>query len=219
MTQLPISDSSTATALFPEYAGLYELIAPEFSGLTDEQLDWSSEQWGWAEWSARRQLSHMASLLYRWLMVRWGGVLFPNGEHGIAEAEHVTSADYDRALPKDRYWDLPVLLEKLKESIDLAQRVLAERNVGFLRANTLRYSLTPQWEIMIQAHPTGMRPDANPSQGEMTLEATFRHMYFEETTHLYNVQRLKRAQGLPTVVDVPEVGYWVQEGWDRSEAN
>ena len=72
---------------------------------------------------------------------------------------------------------------------------------------------------MIKAHPTGMRPDANPSQGEMTLEATFRHMYFEEITHLYNVQRLKRAQGLPTVVDVPEVGYWVQEGWDRSEAD
>ena len=43
----------------------------------------------------------------------------------------------------------------------------------------------------------------------MTLEATIRHVYFEETTHLYNIQRLKRAQGLPTVVDIPRVGYWV----------
>ena len=165
MTQQSISDSDPASELFPEYAGLYDLISPELSGLSDEQLDWTSEQWGWAEWSARRQLSHMASLLYRWLMVRWGDVLLPNGEHGIADAEHVTNADFDRALPKDRYWDLPVLLEKLNESIDLAQQVLAERNVGFLRANTLRYNLTPQWEVMIKAHLTGMRPDANPSQG------------------------------------------------------
>jgi hypothetical protein len=44
-----------------------------------------------------------------------------------------------------------------------------------------------------------------------------RHLYFEEVTHLYNVQRLKRAQGLPTVVVVPRVGYWVLDGWDRSE--
>ena len=218
MTQQQLSDDTPASELFPEYADLYNLIAPELSALTNEQLDWSSDQWGWAEWSIRRQLSHMASLLYRWLMVRWGDVLFPNGEHGIPDAEHVTSADFDRALPKDRYWDLPVLLEKLNEAIGLAQQVLDAKDVGFLRANTLRYDLTPQWDIMIKAHPTGMSPDADPSQGEMTLEATFRHMYFEEITHLYNIQRLKRAQGLPTVVNVPEVGYWVLEGWDRSEA-
>lgn len=218
MNREPITDNSPASELFPEYAGLYDLITPELQGLSDEQLDWTSGQWGWAEWSARRQLSHMASLLYRWLMVRWGDVLFPNGEHGIAEAEQVTNADFDRALPNDRYWDLSVLLEKLNESIGLAQRVLDEKNVGFLRANTLRYNLTPQWDIMIKAHSTGMNPDADPSQGEMTLEATFRHMYFEEITHLFNIQRLKRAQGLPTVVDLPKVGYWVLEGWDRSEA-
>lgn len=219
MPQRQPTDDSPATSLFPEYAGLYDLIAPELAGLTDGQLDWRSDHWGWADWSIRRQLSHMASLLYRWMMVRWGDTLFPNGDHGIADAEHVTNADFDRALPSDRYWELPVILEKLNESINLVQRVLADKDVGFLRANKLRYNLTPQWDIMIKAHPTGMNPDANPSEGEMTLEATFRHMYFEEITHLYNIQRLKRAQGLPTVVDVPEVGYWVQEGWDRSEAS
>ena len=219
MTPQSVPGASRATELFPEYADLYDLIAGELAGLTDEQLDWTSDKWEWAEWSIRRQLSHMASLLYRWLMVRWGDILFPNGEHGIADAEHVTNADFDRALPRDRYWDLPVLLEKLNEAIGLAQQALDGKDVGFLRANSLRYNLTPQWDIMIKAHPTGMSPDADPSQGEMTLEATFRHMYFEEITHLYNIQRLKRAQGLPTVVDVPEVGYWVQEGWDRSEAD
>ena len=218
MTQEQLPDDSSAASLFPEFAELYDLIAPELRGLTDEQLDWTSDQWSWADWSIRRQLSHMASLLYRWLMLRWGDTLFPDGDHGIADAEHVTNADFNRALPDDRYWELPILLEKLNEAIDLTQKVLDQRDLGFLRSHKLRYSLTPQWDIMIKAHPTGMTPDANPSEGEMTLEATFRHMYFEEITHLYNIQRLKRAQGLPTVVKVPEVGYWVQEGWDRSEA-
>ena len=44
-------------------------------------------------------------------------------------------------------------------------------------------------------------------------------MYFEEVTHLYNIQRLKRAQGLQAVVEVPKAGYWVLEGWDTSEAS
>ena len=44
-----------------------------------------------------------------------------------------------------------------------------------------------------------------------------RHIYFEQTTHLYNIQHLKMAQGLPAAVDLPRVGYWVQNGWDRSE--
>ena len=42
-------------------------------------------------------------------------------------------------------------------------------------------------------------------------------MYFEFVTHLYNIQRLKRAQGLTAVVKLPGVGYWVLPGWDRSE--
>jgi hypothetical protein len=57
------------------------------------------------------------------------------------------------------------------------------------------------------------------TQQIMTLEGTFRHLYFEELTHLYNIQRLKRAQGLPTVVEIPRIGYWILEAWDRSEAS
>lgn len=44
-----------------------------------------------------------------------------------------------------------------------------------------------------------------------------RHIYFEETMHLYSIQRLKCGWGLPTVVEVPKVGYWMVEGWDTSE--
>ena len=65
--------------------------------------------------------------------------------------------------------------------------------------------------------PAVLTLDVESSKVVMTIEATLRHIYFEETTHLYNIQRLKRAQGLSTIVEVPRVGYWVLDGWDRSE--
>ena len=72
-----IPDDAPASALFPEFETLYDLIAPEVEGLTEEQLDWTSDWWGWAEWSIRRQTSHMASLLYRWMVVALGGYNVP----------------------------------------------------------------------------------------------------------------------------------------------
>lgn len=54
---------------------------------------------------------------------------------------------------------------------------------------------------MGKAHPTGAtRTDEYTVQ--LTLEWTMRHIYFKQTTHLYNMQRLKRAQGLSMVVEV-----------------
>jgi hypothetical protein len=47
------------------------------------------------------------------------------------------------------------------------------------------------------------------------LEGTGRHLYFEALTHLYNIQRLKRAQGLSAGIDLPRVGYYVLPGWDN----
>jgi hypothetical protein len=51
----------------------------------------------------------------------------------------------------------------------------------------------------------------------ITLEASFRHVYYECITHLYNLQRLKRAQGLEAAVELPLEGYWQLPDWDRSE--
>jgi len=95
--------------------------------------------------------------------------------------------------------------------------VLSERNVGFLRGHAIPHQRSPQWVIMYRAHPSGITPAGPTDKGMMTLEATMRHIYFEETTHLYNIQRLKRAQGMRALVEVPRVGYWVLDGWDRSE--
>ena len=69
-----------------------------------------------------------------------------------------------------------------------------------------------------QAGYSGIRPDADdPGKTHITLEATFRHRYFEYITHLYNIQRLKQAQGLDPVADVPMEGYLALPNWDLSQ--
>ena len=216
MAQQPITDDSLGADLFPEYSTLYDLILSEVGGLTDVQLDFESERWEWSKWSIRRQLSHMASLKFHWLLARWGDTLFPDGDHGVQDVEGVAYAKGDW-LDEARYWQYPAILEKLKEAIDLTRRVLAERTVGFLRSQTYLKNQSSEWDLMLKAHPTGFTAAEDPSKQVMTLEATIRHMYFEEVTHLYNIQRLKRAQGLQSVTDLPRVGYWVVEGWDTSE--
>lgn len=217
MCATPVSNRSRAAKLFPEYDTLDDLIAAEVRGLGDIQLDFDSDRWEWSKWSIRTQLSHMASLLYRWLLVRWGPTLFPDGDHGVDDVRGLADSGYDRRMDEKLYWELPVIMDKLKGGIDLARAVLNSHTVGFLRSHTYPHHLSSYWTLMLKAHPTGFTPTDDPTMLAMSLEATFRHMYFEETTHLYNIQRLKRAQGLATVVEVPRVGYWVLDGWDRSE--
>ena len=215
MTRQPTDDAPGAE-LFPEYATLYDLIAPEVEGLSDEQLDFESDRWEWSRWGIRVQLSHMGALIYRWLAVRWGETLFPNGEHGVEDLTVISDAA-DRSLDSERHLEFDDIMTRLQGGIDLAQRVLAARSVGFLRSRTLfrEETASPESRLTMKAHKSGVTRTEGGSL--WTLEATMRHIYFEETTHLYNIQRLKRAQGLATVVQVPRVGYWVVEGWDTSE--
>ena len=218
MTDQPITNDSPGSALFPEFDTLYDLIANEVEGLTDDQLDWTSEEYGWAEWSIRVQLSHMASLIYRWLILRWGDVTFPHGEHGIEDVNGLADSPFDRRMDDTKYYELQDILTKLREGIDLARRVLAERNVGFLRSHTVTVTLDGGWGLMILAHPTAVTPTEQANTVTMQFEGSIRHVYFEEITHLFNIQRLKRAQGLPTLSDLPRVGYWTLDDWDVSEA-
>jgi uncharacterized damage-inducible protein DinB len=217
MNPQTITDDAPGTVLFPEYAELYELITREVTELTDSQLDFRSDRWAWADWSIRRQLSHMASLIYGWMIVRLGPTLFPDGNHGIDDIQNLTAPGFDRRLDDQRYRAFPIILHALQDGIALIQRVLAQRSAGFLRGHTIERAVGDHWRLMQQAHTSGVTLDTASSTVVMTIEAILRHIYFEETTHLYNIQRLKRAQGLPTIVAVPRVGYWVLDGWDRSE--
>ena len=209
--------SDAAINFFPEFETLYGLIANEIGTLSDEQLDYTSDNWEWAGWSIRNQMSHMALLIPVWLVLRWGSTIFPLEDHEITNIKKITQSKSDRRLDDDIYWEIDDLSRLLKQFINLAIKVLKDNSLEFMASKKIDRDATPQWEMMAKAHPHGVTSEGTPAKGSMTLEATIRHIYFEEITHLYNIQRLKKAQGLPINSVVPEVGYWTLEDWDRSE--
>ena len=74
------------------------------------------------------------------------------------------------------------------------------------------------WIGLIESGYGGITLDNhNAERMHVTLEATFRHRYFEHITHLYNIQRLKKAQGLPTKIEIPIEGYLALPWWDLSQ--
>ena len=192
------------------------MIAEEIDGLTDEQLDFDSDKWGWSEWSIRRNVSHMASGDFRWFLRRWGEVLFPQGFPPVADLDSILSAKFDRRLDENVYWQIDDIMGVLRRALDLSSSIFSRENIGSLRAKeaTCDISALPWQEV----HPNGLRVDsAGPTQTHVSLEVTFRHRWFEYITHLYNIQRLKKAQGLTAKVDMPFEGYWSAKDWDRSE--
>ena len=60
-----VNSINPAITYFPEFETLYMLIENEIDGLSEEQLDYTSDLWEWAGWSIRNQVSHMASLIPR----------------------------------------------------------------------------------------------------------------------------------------------------------
>ena len=218
-----IPDESPATLLFPQFESeIYLMAASEVEGLDEEQLDFESEKWGWSEWSIRRHLSHMASGDIRWFWQRWGRTLFPNGlPPGLPSPEEfdaLTESKHDRRLDEDRYWSIEVILEKLRLGLDLAQVILSNETVGSMRTKESERTDDGQWPWFYEAHHTGLRRDPHDhTRAWLTLEFTFRHRYFEHITHLYNIQRIKRAQGLTARAEIPMEGYLALPGWDLSE--
>ena len=218
MTLNKFTDSTPARAVFPEYWSLENQARAEVAGLSDHQLDWTSTRWAWSEWSIRQNLSHMGSVMYRWMLERWGETLFPDGlPLTPAEIDRMSSASHDRRMDDEAVWEIEDVLTALAGGAELVRQVILKETVGSMRAKSIIRTSTPQWPLMSEAHPTGIELNREGNGGSMTLEATCRHMYFEFVTHLYNIQRLKRAQNLTAVVKLPEVGYWVLPGWDRSE--
>src|SRR5215471_6841608 len=115
---------------------------------------------------------------------------------------------YDRVLDEHLFWHLEVLLDKVKLGVDWATRVVTTVPVDTLRATTSRHRGTPFWQHVIQVLPRGTWMDEHDSQFICyTLEASLWMLYYEVLTHLNTIQRLKRAQGLPTWVVLPRVGY------------
>ena len=214
-----VSGDSPATDLFPQFQdGLYRMVAAEAQGLSEAQLDFESDRWEWSKWSIRRNLSHVASGDFRWIWVRWGPQLFPQGLPNGPELDALCDSPHDRRLDESKYWDVEVILEKVRQGLDLCWSVLSTETVGSLRTKVLETPSNALWAEHREIFPDGVREyPGDASKVYMTLEATFLHRYYEYLAHLYNIQRLKKAQGLEPVVEVPFEGYWALPGWDRSE--
>ena len=132
------------------------------------------------------------------------------------ETEAMTQSKYDRRLDEDLYWDVAVILEKLGQGLALGQAILANETAGLVRTKEFEFSDTGEWPWFYNVH-TGLRRDIEvPTKVWYTLETIFRHRYFEHITHLYNIQRIKLAQGLTLKVQVPIEGYMALPGWDLS---
>ncbi len=212
-------NDTPGTALFPQFNGLRALVETEVGGLTDAQLDWTSDHWEWSRWSIRQQVSHIANVVPSWLLGRWRDQLFPDGVSALGSmAEHHLSAA-GPWLDEARYPAIGDLLQAITQASDLANHVLASETSGSMRSKEVpRPDTPPHWRQFVLAHPTGVRwHDTEAGFSYLSLEATFRHLYYEAVTHLYNVQRLKRAQGLTAAVELSSEGYWTLPDWDRSE--
>ena len=216
---MTLRDNDSAVALFPQFGDkLYFLAFDELSDLTDESLDFTSERWGWSQWSIRQNLSHMAFGPYNWFWGRWKEILFPDGLPNGQELDDLLGLARDRQLDTDKYWELNDLLAKLRESLNFGRSILESETVGSCKSKAIEVDSTKMWIGLIESGYGGITLDRyNGGHMHVTLEATFRHRYFEHITHLYNIQRLKKAQGLPTAVEIPIEGYLALPWWDLSQ--
>jgi hypothetical protein len=212
-------DNASATLLFPDFDAVPRMVTLETNLLTQTQLDWESDNWDWSTWSIRRQVGHIASFIPSWLLDRWGHELYPQGLTGLEDFAGLLPTPEKTWRETGEMGALPSLVGQVELAVRFALYTLGRETIGSLRAKeVVRPNTPPHWRQFVNAHPRGVRwdlEDANTTY--VTLEASFRHLYFEAITHLYNIQRLKRAQGIGTVVNLPEVGYWRLPDWDRSE--
>ena len=220
MTQHTLPESTLGPRVFPGFALLHPMVVGEVEGLSDAQLDFSSDKWAWANWSIRTQVRHIANFLPGWLIRRWGPQLFPQGYGELGDMAEYAKSPHGWWLDEEKFPDMPSVLKKVKDGLDLAHYILARETLGSMRQKEEpRPDTPPHWSQFMKAHPAGVR--WHPTEANftyITLEATFRHLYYEVITHMYNIQRLKRAQGLEAAIDLPFEGYWALPDWDRSEA-
>jgi hypothetical protein len=213
-------------SLFPEYPRFPSMYAEEVKGLTDAQLDRIRPEKSWGHWSIRTQVSHTASVCYRWFLLRWGPVLFGNNlprDRSLTE-----TGGADRILDPARFHDMPDLLAALKDACDLIWDILASETLGSMREKEIvnRIQKDPrgplkedvrEWRenVTLKIHPSGVWIDPNdPYLTHCTLEYTFRHVLWECYAHLKTIQMHKKAEGLTPSVKIPYIGYLTILKWE-----
>ena len=202
----------------PEFEShLYSLISAEIRDLSDNELDFESPKWEWSKWSIRRNLSHVASGDFRWFYGRWGHDRLGDSIPQIRDIDDILASDHDRRLDESRYWEIGTILGKIRQGLGVSESILTKELPSSLLNKELVLDNNAQMTLFSAAHPRGFFIDtSDKTRVHITLEATLRHRYFEYITHIFNIQRLKLAQGLPCQTTLPQVGYWMLPQWDRS---
>lgn len=218
--------ATSGRSLFPEYPQIPSMYAEEVKGLTDSQVDRVRPEKSWGHWSIRTQVSHSAWVCYLWFLLRWSPVLFGNN---LPRDKSLTdTGGGDRILNSARFHAMPDLLEALKDGCDMIWDILAAETLGSMREKEIVFPLqkTPrgplkenvrEWteKVILKAHPNGVWMDPkDPDVMHYTLEYTFRHVLWECYAHLKTIQMHKIAEGLPTKVQIPLVGYLKFLTWE-----
>ena len=141
-----------ALDLFPLFGQYEAMAAQELEGLTDPQLDWTSPRWGWSGWSIRNNISHVASHLFRWYILRWGDQIFPEGIPYRDEVDYLAALSH-RQLDKEQWWEIDVILGKLGEAIAMVHGILANETLGSLRAKTIDIESPGFYDSISERYP------------------------------------------------------------------
>ena len=218
---------NSVRALFPEFPQVVELYAQEIDGLPEEILERVREEKSWGLWSIRDQVSHVASLPYRWLLIRWGDILF--GDHLPRDKELLER--FDGRMMKNEYCpQIQYLIDVMRDSFALAWEVLGaettesirdERKIservphGMIRPGTGEDVRKWRENVTLKAHRTGVWIDPNDTElFHFNLEYTFRHMLWEAYAHLKTIQMHKKEEHIEPLVNIPQDGYISVLRWD-----
>ncbi len=218
---------NSARSLFSEIPQVADLYVKETLDLPEETLRRTRPEKSWGLWSIRDQVSHVASLPYRWLLVRWGEILFGDAP---PRGREVCERFDGRMMKEEYYPQIQSLIDVMRDSFALAWEVLGAESPASLRDGRKISERVPphaqrpgsgenlrQWRenVTLKAHRTGVWIDpADRDLFHFNLEYTFRHILWEAYAHLNTIQMHKKAEGLAVVVEVPQGGYLPILTWE-----
>ncbi|WP_419920386.1 hypothetical protein [Candidatus Poriferisodalis sp.] len=206
--------ADSGVGLMPYFTHIGRWARTEIDGLSDEQLDFDdqapSNEWMW--WSIRRQVSHIAWVSLIFSKRRCGALLWPDGDipEPIKWSEHHQGRNHKHGLRLDPalFWEIPDLLDKLDLGLSWIRRVVAENSIETFRAMSESRHSTHFWDDAITVLPRGAWHDPDDDRVIVNnLECAIWMLFYEMSSHIRTIHRLKEIQGLPTVVDLARFGY------------
>ena len=206
----------TARPLFPLFETYLSMVLQEVEGMGEKETDWISPYWGWSGWSIKDNLSHVASHLFRWYILRWGSQLFPHGLPFARDIHYLAGLE-SRRLDRIKWGTMEKILCKLEQSLELIKHILDRESPSSIFTKTIIQGNPGSYGRIAGRYPGTQYKDPEvPKLWHLTLAGTLHHSEGELVTHLFNVQRLKLAQGLQATTDLPNIGYWTLPDWDKS---